>query len=268
MKPTLFEPPRRETGPPQWAVTYADLMSLLLVFFVLIASYSSLDVVKYRSLVGSVQNALGTRDRTLADPKLDSAPTQGIASAAEERERRWVEQEVESMVQELGGPFAAAKTEDGLRVRVDGSLLFDPGRADLKDDARDALAKLLSPLRNYPYEIHVEGHTDNVPIATAAFPSNWELSAARASSVVRFLLEKAEVPRSRVLAVGMADSRPLASNDTPEGRRRNRRVEFLLSTPAQRDREEPIGDQVGPYLQKIESTETGAAQVQASRAAP
>lgn len=226
-----FRAPRPEEGAPAWAMTYGDLMSLLLVFFVLIASYSTLDVVKYRSLVGSVQSALGTRDRTLDDANLDSAPTQGISSAAEERERRWVEKEVEAIVQEIGGPLSSKMTDQGLRLRIDGQLLFDPGRADLRDEALEVVGRLVPALERYPYELQVEGHTDDVPISTPEFPSNWELSAARAARVVRYLRESTTLQGSQLVAMGYADTRPIRANDTEENRTANRRVELLLATP-------------------------------------
>jgi len=226
-----FRARQADEGAPAWAMTYGDLMSLLLVFFILIASYSTLDVVKYRSLVGSVQTALGTRDRTLDDANLDSAPTQGIASAAEERERRWVEKEVEAIVQEIGGPLSMKATDQGLRLRIDGQLLFDPGKADLREEALEVIARLVPALERYPYELQIEGHTDNVPIATVAFPSNWELSAARAARVVRYLRENSALQGKQLAALGYADTRPLRPNDSEENRSVNRRVELLLATP-------------------------------------
>jgi chemotaxis protein MotB len=231
-------------------VTYGDLMSLLLVFFVLIASYSTLDVVKYRNLVGSVQTALGTRDRSLDDPQLDSAPTSGIASAAEERERRWVEREVEAKVQEIGGPLQMIHSKEGLRIRIEGQVLFETGRSELRADALPLLSKLAPPLRRYPYRILVEGHTDDVPIQTPLFPSNWELSAARAANVVRYLIGDGVRP-GHLTALGYADTRPVVPNHDETARSRNRRVEFLLSLPSDRGRSvlsEIIADEVSPLL--------------------
>ncbi|MCA9754679.1 MAG: OmpA family protein [Candidatus Eisenbacteria bacterium] len=248
-----FRRPRVEEGAPAWAMTYGDLMSLLLVFFVLIASYSTLDVVKYRSLVGSVQSALGTRDRTLDNPQLDSSPTSGIASAAEERERRWVEKEVEALVQEIGGPLSAKMTDDGLRVRIDGQLLFDPGKADLRGEALEVIARLVPALERYPYELQIEGHTDDVPISNATFPSNWELSAARAARVVRYLRENTGLDGKQLLAIGYADTRPLRPNDTDENRSMNRRVELLLATPKGSPPPAWIEDPIGPMLPSIEA---------------
>jgi chemotaxis protein MotB len=239
-------------GAPDWAVTYGDLMSLLLVFFVLIASYSTLDVIKYRNLVGSVQTALGTRDRTLDNPQLDSAPTAGIASAAEERERRWVEREVEAAVREIGGPLEMIHSREGLRIRIDGQVLFETGRSEVRSEAMPLLQRLAPPLRRYPYRLLVEGHTDDVPIETPVFPSNWELSAARAASVVRFLIGEAGLRPDRLTAVGYADTRPVAPNSDEGARARNRRVEFLFSLAQARTETAPlpevIPDAISPHL--------------------
>jgi chemotaxis protein MotB len=224
-----LDPPQE--GAPDWAVTYGDMMSLLLVFFVLIASYSNLDVIKYRELTGSVQTALGTRDRTLDDARLDSAPTAGIASAAEERERRWVEREVESVVRDIGGPLQMIHSREGIRIRIDGQVLFETGQAAIRPEAMTMLQRLAPPLRRYPYRLLIEGHTDDVPIATATYPSNWELSAARAANVVRFLIADAAIPPDRLSAVAYADTRPVSPNANEESRARNRRVEFLLTKP-------------------------------------
>jgi chemotaxis protein MotB len=218
-------------GAPAWAITYGDLMSLLLVFFVLLASYSNVDAVKYRSLVGSLREAFGSRDRTLDDAHLDSSPTQGIASAGEEAERRWVEREVDALAQDLGGPLQMQKGTDGIRLRIEGQVLFDLGKAELRPEARDLLSKLSPILRRYPYSILVEGHTDDLPIHNSEFPSNWELSASRAANVVRYFIAEGGVPPARFAAIGYADTRPLVPNRDDRSRRINRRVEFLLSQP-------------------------------------
>ena len=241
---------KEPSGAPAWAVTYGDLMTILLVFFVLIASYSNLDVVKYRSLVGSVQEALGTRDRTLDDAQLDSAPTQGIASAAEEREREWVEDEVEAVVADIGGPLEMLETSDGTRVRIEGQALFAAGRAELLPQAQALLDKLGPSLRRYPHEIMVEGHTDDRPIQTSAYPSNWELSSARAGAVVRYLRTTVKMRPQQLVAVGYADTHPLVENTNKESRAENRRVELLFSVPASRERDESnwIRDPIGGHL--------------------
>jgi len=240
---------RPESSAPPWAITYGDLMTILLVFFVLIAAYSSFDVVKYRSLVGSVQTALGTRDRSLDNPQLDSAPTQGIASAAEERERKWVEDEVEAVVADIGGPLQMLETSDGTRVRIEGEALFASGKSELLPQAKKLLDKLAPSLKRYPYEIMIEGHTDDRPIKTSAFPSNWELSSARAASVVRHLRSTTKMRARQLVAVGYADTRPLKENIDSESRAKNRRVEMLFSVPRpQKENPNWIRDPIGSNL--------------------
>lgn len=263
--------PEEEEGAPLWSLTFADLMSQLLAFFVLIASYSTMDVIKYRDLVGSVQTALGTRDRTLDDAQLDSAPTQGIASAAEERERRWVEREVEAIAKEVGGPLQMLQTADGTRIRIEGAVLFDPGQATIRPEGLPLLDKLGPVLRHYPYLIHIEGHTDNVPIQNAVYPSNWELSAARAASVVRYLVTDNNLPPTRVSALGFAETRPVRSNGTDEGRAKNRRVEFLLTTPTATQGGPisiPIEDSISPVLGPEGEPVSGGASGTGSENAP
>ena len=113
---------------------------------------------------------------------------------------------------------------------MEGRVLFLAGDANVRPQAAVALARVAGLLRRYTFDLYILGHTDAAPIETTQFPSNWELSGARASAVLRHLVERGASPQ-RVVAVGFADSRPLAPNDTPEGRARNRRVEFVFKTP-------------------------------------
>jgi chemotaxis protein MotB len=116
----------------------------------------------------------------------------------------------------------------GIRIRVKGALLFDPGAATVKSVATPFLDSLVQVMEKFDYFLLVEGHTDALPISTAMFPSNWELSSYRAASVLRYLIDHGIDPR-RLTSVGLAANYPLAPNDTPEGRAANRRVEFLLT---------------------------------------
>jgi chemotaxis protein MotB len=120
---------------------------------------------------------------------------------------------------------------NGIRVRVKGALLFDPGAAHLRAQAQPILDMLIKVLGQFGYYLLVEGHTDSTPISTSRFPSNWELSGDRASAVLRYLISKGVDPM-RLTSVGLADNYPLSSNDTPEGRAKNRRVEFVLTKRA------------------------------------
>ena len=115
-----------------------------------------------------------------------------------------------------------------MRMRVKGQLLFQPGSADVRQSARKLLANVAQVMNKFKFYLTVEGHSDNQPIQTARFPSNWELSAARASSVLRSLVSMGVPPR-RVSAVGYASNYPIASNSNEEGRNKNRRVEFVFT---------------------------------------
>ncbi|EWH01296.1 OmpA/MotB family protein [Halomonas sp. BC04] len=122
---------------------------------------------------------------------------------------------------------SVAEGQQGITLRIDDNLLFSSGQADLTAQGREVLGSLREVLGAFEGDVSVEGHTDSIPIATARFPSNWELSSARAIAVLRYLAELG-VGIERLRAVGYAETRPLESNDTAEGRAMNRRVELLL----------------------------------------
>jgi len=226
-------PPREdevEEGAPQWVVTFGDMMSLLMVFFILIVSFSQMDVVKYRAMVGSLKTAFGAKDASMMTgfdgrPAVISLGPQSSESDAELA--RQVEEEVLALA--LGGDVDVALSERGVSLRISDNLLFDLGSADLRPYAGPLLRKVAAILRLHPCTILVEGHTDNLPIHTGRFPSNWELSAARAAAVIRHLIEREEMNPGHFMVAGFSETRPVATNETGEGRGRNRRVEFLLS---------------------------------------
>jgi chemotaxis protein MotB len=226
-----FTPPSPPTPvAPEWAITFADMMSLLLVFFILLVTYSNMDLVKYRAMVGSLRE--GFRGQAQAADSLSEETEPGTGNvAADGKASREVIKELAALAKKSGpsGPLEIVYTSTGVRLRVEGRVLFPVGSAVLAPQARPLLLQLTPLLRRYPYRIWVEGHSDDQPIQNLVFPSNWELSAARAGSVVRDLITSGGVPASKLVAVGYADTRPVASNADEIGRSRNRRVEFLLS---------------------------------------
>ena len=125
------------------------------------------------------------------------------------------------------GKVRVTQNSRGVSVEINASVLFNPGDARLTGESREALTAVASLLKDDPHNVQVEGHTDNVPIRNAAFPSNWELSAVRAGTVVRLFIEEG-IAASRMTAVGHADNQPVASNDDPETRARNRRVAVTI----------------------------------------
>ncbi len=240
-------PQESEGGGGDWVMTYGDLMTLLLVFFVLIVSFSTLDVVKYRELVGSLEEAFGSKNRP-ATPliqedtppftmpvQMDAFPTQAETDVRE-TERVKVEEDLAKLIEEMGpgAPLELVESPEGLRLRMQGHVIFSLASAELNEDSLPILAELAPILQRYPYRIWVEGHSDDLPIQTPVYPSNWELSAARAGTVVRHMIEHSGLRRDRLAAVGYADTRPVIPNTDEASRAANRRVEMLLSQPGGR----------------------------------
>ncbi len=261
----------------RWLLTYADMITLLLALFVVLFAISSVNVSKVKMLQQSLRDAFSGRVlsggqaimstgnsvsvRTLETqprivPSTPSLGTPATASAQAALAARREQDELQQLKRQLDA-FAAAHgfkaqvdtvvTQRGLVVRLlTDNVLFDSGQAQIKAQGMPLLGEvgtLLGVDRVHP--IVVEGHTDDVPISTPQFASNWELSTARASAVVRWLIGRG-VPAARFSAAGYADLHPLASNATAAGRARNRRVEVVLQ------RIHPLApqDQLSPVIPK------------------
>lgn len=224
------ERPEQEEGAPAWYVSFADMATLLMATFLMMLSFASLDLKKFQAMAGSVQAALGVAPAPATrGPAPVPLPVTGPPPAAPPSQAETLTI-VQGLFQELGSAAEVTATEEGVTVRLDGRVLFLTGDANVKPQARPALDRVAGLLRRYTFDLYILGHTDAEPIQTAQFPSNWELSGARASAVLRYLAERGASPQ-RLVAVGFADSRPLAPNGTPEGRSRNRRVEFVFKAP-------------------------------------
>ncbi|HLV00435.1 MAG TPA: flagellar motor protein MotB [Acidobacteriota bacterium] len=214
-----------EEGAPAWVVTFGDMMSLLLTFFVLLFSFSEIDAVRYRALSDAIREAFGVHkaEQMFDTPTAPDSLVTDTGGATGE-----LLNQLQSIIpQAFPGALPDHGEGQGVLLTVPGKLLFESGRDDLNPDVKPQLRKIAELLMvRDNLTLQVEGHTDDVPINTARFRSNWELSAARAIAVIRFLIEECGVPSSRLAAAGYADSRPLVKNDSPENRERNRRVEF------------------------------------------
>ena len=239
----------------RWLLTYADMITLLMALFMVLFSISSLNQSKYETLESSLREAFsgsvlpggtsiletgGSTDNKRPPPESAVPALAPDADARRSGERAAREQEdFEDLKRKLDAYAWAHGLEEDLRADVErrglvirlltDRVLFDSGEAVLKPRAGPILrhiARLLVIDRRHP--IAVEGHTDDVPIRTAVYPSNWELSGARASSVVRFLINRSVRPR-RMEATGFADLHPISTNRTARGRYRNRRVEIVLT---------------------------------------
>ena len=219
-----------------WIVTYADLMTLLLVFFVLLFSISSLDMVRFKASMASIQVSLGESTPAMGlmefmggDGILDK-PTRideiiGIRSRQQE-----ILAEIAAMITQrgMGDRIEVFERHGAIVIHIRGAVLFDSAMARLTDEGRPILEAVGLIIEKFSeYKVNIKGHTDNVPIATRRFPSNWDLSAIRATTVLKYLIHRGIDPR-RLTATGYGDLMPVADNLTPQGRAKNRRVEFVL----------------------------------------
>lgn len=246
-----------------WVIPYADMLTLLMAMFLVLWAIGQVDINKAKAVssgfadqFGLAQNSArggssgaGVLDGSSSNKKDPAAagrpqPDRAQAIAAYEREQaaREVQQastqqleQVKQQIQQnasksgLMAGFTFRMEARGLVVSISSdSVLFDSGSAVLTSEGQLVLAGLADVLSRIPNQVSVEGHTDNVPIATSAYPSNWELSTARATSVLRYLVDRYGLSRARLSAAGYADQRPLAGNDTAAGRTRNRRVDIAV----------------------------------------
>lgn len=224
-----------------WMGTFSDLSLLLLVFFILLFSLSSLETIKFKSVFGSMRNAFGGADTVdlnsggQSDGK-EEKEDEALQEFMRIREEMLQAQEmvynaIRSFITTKGmeGEISAVYDEGIITLTVPDSVLFEPGSVDLSPAAEPVLTDLLSLFREHREQnINIKGYTDNSPIPPdARFRDNWELSALRAVNVLHWLVD-AGIPFVRLTATGMGDLNPLFPNDTPQNQARNRRVEFTL----------------------------------------
>ena len=210
-----------DEGAPLWMVTYADMVTLVMTFFILYYSIASMNMQKFKeAIIGEEQASIGLLEL------LDSAE---IKESIQNLTSQKSDDILSEMSKAAEDSEMDVETSDAkVVVRVPGASLFKPGQADLQLSARPVLDEVIRVVNKYPnYKIHIQGHTDDEPISTERFPTNWELSAARATAVLRYFIDKGAEPE-RMTATGYADTFPLARNDTVPGRAKNRRVEFVL----------------------------------------
>lgn len=257
---------QKQTNIPAWMITYADLMSLLLCFFVLLLSFAEIDAEKFRRVADELSKAFGVQreveatqvpmgtsavkqhfspavpDRTLVDevrqqtmqqrPQLESM--RDSQEAQRHLQSHQLAQNVEKLL-ETSLPEGATEIDiDQFRVvvRISENGTFGSGNATVTSAFEDLLQSLATLLADVPGTISIDGHTDDVPIRTSQFRSNWDLSAMRAASVANVLTATGALAPERLIVQGFADTRPLASNLTNEGRAENRRVELMIDLDA------------------------------------
>jgi len=212
--------------------TFGDMMTLLLVFFVLLYSFSSMDVEKFRGFISALQNQLGVLDggQTITpDVNIDAGNIgEDFAQAPENIQQ--IMQELDNYIESnnLGDKVNVENKRKGLVISLTGEILYELGKADIREQGKEVLAIISNILIDIPNDIMIEGHTDDLPIRTDEFPSNWELSTARAVNVIKFLIEERNFNPARLSAAGYSEYRPVANNNTAEGRAKNRRVEVVV----------------------------------------
>lgn len=213
---------------PFWMVTYSDMVTLLLTFFVMIVAMSEVEVKKFKEALSYFQGRTSVLTHDAVMPSLN----QQMATISESREQAERYEELLEYLEEseLDDKIQVNLTEGGLHLIIADSVMFNSGEAVLIEPSRTVLQYVAQLLDDRIEAVVVEGHTDDRPIQTLRYPSNWELSAARAASVVRFMLSLTDVPDpSRYAATGYGEHHPVDTNASAQGRARNRRVEIFLS---------------------------------------
>lgn len=228
-----FNDDEDDVGGNEWLATYGDLVTLLLCFFVLLYSMSTIDVQKFKTLVDSMQR-IG-----MVSEKGSIMPSTGDSIASmdaiiDKKQDETIYSQVKKVVEEKGleKEVAVSNEKEGVLLRFNDETLFDSGKAVLKLTAKAMLSQIGQILGQHNAHVKVEGHTDNVPIKNSQFADNWELSVARAMSVLKFFTQ--EVPEDERLmpwnfeVSGYGEFHPVAPNNSPENRSKNRRIEILI----------------------------------------
>lgn len=259
-------PEEEKPGIPAWVVTFADLMSLLMCFFVLLLSFSEIDAMKFKQIAGELSKAFGVqRDvpaleipqgtspifdkfspgppeptvldeirqtTTTEDPRLETLKSPDKTAIAEAVQQQ-MDARVESLLAVLDeavteGRITISQDQTRIIIRIEEKGSFPSASADVTYDFEGLLLDMAPILADMPGDIAIEGHTDDLPIRTAQFASNWNLSAARAAAVANVLLAREQLDAERVKVTGMADTQPRVPNKSAEDRSKNRRVEIIL----------------------------------------
>jgi chemotaxis protein MotB len=224
-------------NPERWLISYADFITLLFAFFVVMYAVSSVNIGKYKVFSDALGDAFGGAGA--AQPITTQVQNLPIPNPGLRRRTELLRKEKEHMTklaQDLlstlaplvkEGKVRVTQNSRGVSVEINASVLFDPGDARLTAESTEALRAVAVLLKDDGHDVQVEGHTDNQPIRNALFPSNWELSSVRAASVVRLFIDAGVAP-VRLTAVGHAANVPVSSNASAEGRARNRRVAVTI----------------------------------------
>ncbi|HEY3347243.1 MAG TPA: flagellar motor protein MotB [Nitrospirota bacterium] len=258
---TRKKKPEERENHERWLVSYADFMTLLFAFFTVLYATSQLDAKKLQTFVDSVQSALNQNVAVMPAPstsKERGKKTGGVAAKAlsasdMEGIKKALERRLGSA--KLKKNIVISSGKRGITLTIKDTVLFDQGSAVIRQESLPILQEVGAALVEVPNQIRIEGHTDNTPIRNEKFRSNWELSTARATSIIQYFLEKYPLDPGQMSAAGYGEYRPLGPNDTADNRSANRRVDIVLLN-ANSESQEPLAP-VRP------SQETGAPAAQA-----
>jgi chemotaxis protein MotB len=228
-------------GEERWLLTYSDLITLLLAFFIILYSGSKADLEKFGKLAQSFQatfgmiNVLGTGGGA-GEGVLESGSDMFDFGQlpATQRQFMGLSEKLETYATEkgLGDQIAVNMRAEGVAITLSNALLFPSGGVELPPEAQATLAKIAEMIRPLPNDVRIEAHTDNLATNSPVYPTNWELSTARAAAVARYLIEKENIAGGRLSALGFGEYRPLYPNDTREHRLLNRRADILILFPS------------------------------------
>lgn len=225
--------PECKPGAPLWMATFTDMNQLLLTFFILLLTMASMDKRKIKVALGSLQGSLGVlKEGSQTEMTPDDIMSRLSFAQHVKNVKQKVSQNMKEYVKQaqLQQNVTVSETKKGVAVRIMDSALFEAGSAEIKEEAYPLLDKLSAVISESPFNIMVEGHTDDIPINTALYNSNWELSTARAVAVVKYFINK-DVEPMKLSAAGYAENHPVTPNISEQSRATNRRVEINFISP-------------------------------------
>jgi len=210
----------------RWMVSYADFVTLLFCFFTAMYAISNVDTEKLGKFVDSMRNAFNVS--AYGESSFSIIEGIQIVSPVNEEIENDIRKSLGSLIERSEGDINIRHDSRGVILSISDRMFFESGSSEIKEEAMEVLNDIGGYLSRIPNKILIEGHTDNVPIHTKRYPSNWELSSARAINVAKYLIKRYNIDPSRISATGYAEYKPIAPNDTPEGRAKNRRVDIVI----------------------------------------
>lgn len=220
---------RPQKGSPRWMTTFTDLTMLLLTFFVLLVATSKQDTAKLSKMLEKFSDAGQVDAQVMENTIPDISHEKNNEKVSSKKRMDDLYKKLKGYVTENGIQEVQVYREDtGVSIVIVDNLIFDTGDANVKPEAKEIISRLAGFFQSVPNPIVVEGHTDSRPIHNEKFPSNWELSSARAANMIHHLIEGYDIEAKRLAAVGYADTKPVVPNDSPENWAKNRRVVIYI----------------------------------------